>query len=411
MHIKLINASASLAAVAGILASSGAARAATSVGDCSAYQPTKPHVYITGSSAAQPFVLDVANAIKDDVVVVYYSQGSCVGVSSIFDGTVLPTGADKGLIGTDSTCTPAAATAVDIGLSDVFATSCAGVDEVPDGVADFHGPVQAMNFVVPAGADAATKSISAEAAYLVFGFKPSSTFATTGKSYTDGTPWSADADIWMRGATSGTQSMLGIAIGVLPARWAQNATQALGGSGDMVNKIGTATNVNTTIGILASNELDDNRATVRGLAFQGYDQTCGYWPDSTSGSKDKLNVRTGKYAVWGPLHMYTKVDSNNAPERDEVADIIGYINGEKTVSGDHPYAIIEKERDKNLVPQCAMQVSRDEEIGAPSSVNPTCTCLYEETRVGHNDACVTCDDDNPCADSSLTCSYGYCEAI
>ncbi|HYP90908.1 MAG TPA: hypothetical protein VEQ59_22230, partial [Polyangiaceae bacterium] len=394
---------------------SGAARAATSVGDCAAYEPTKPHVFITGSSAAQPFVLDLANAVADDMVIVFHSQGSCTGVGAIFESTPLPTGTDVGLIGTGSTCTAAANTLADLGLSDVFATSCDNVDEVPDGIADFQGPVQAMNFVVPAGADAGIKSISAEAAYLVFGFKPSSNDPATGKSYTEGTPWSADADIWMRGPGSGTQSLLGAAIHVPPGSWAQNSTPATGqtlkGSGDMVNKIGTATNLDTTIGILASNELDDHRDTIRGLAFQAYDQTCGWWPDSTAGSKDKLNVRTGKYAAWGPLHMYTNVKANKTPERDEVADVIAYINGDKLVGGDNPYAIIAKERDKNLIPQCAMQVSRASEIGELTSVNPTCSCFYDEVRGEHKDACVSCDDDNPCADSSLTCSYGFCEAI
>jgi hypothetical protein len=167
---------------------------------------------------------------------------------------------------------------------------------------------------------------------------------------------------------------------------------------------------------LASTELDDHRDTIRGLAFQGYGQSCGYWPDSTSSKIDKLNVRTGKYQVWGPLHMFAAVDDNGDPESEDVAEFIEYVNGIKPVPGADPQSLLKLEITKNLVPQCAMQVSRDEEVGELSSVNPTCGCFYENVRLHGADGesfgdCSKCDDSTPCADSSLTCSYGYCEAI
>jgi ABC-type phosphate transport system substrate-binding protein len=416
MHINLSKISFGLAAIAGILAASGAARAAD-LGDCAAYNTAKPHLYVAGSSAIKPFATALSTALADDKVIVYVSQGSCVGVDDVFNNVDLPTGAGAGLVGAD-TCTLPAGTKADIGVSDVFAPSCDGVDALKDGFGDFYGPVQIMNFVVPKGGfDNGNHSISAEAAYLVFGFDPSSDL--DGHSPADGTPYTSKSNIWVRGAGSGTQSMLAAAINVPPGKWPLNdldsKAQVTSGSGGMVTAVGTATELNKTIGILASTELDDHRDTIRGLAFQGYGQSCGYWPDSTSSSTDKLNVRNGKYQVWGPLHMFAEVKANGDPKNAEVAEFIAYVNGTKTVGGSDPLAIVKTEISKNTVPQCAMQVSRDEEVGNMQSVNPTCTCFYENVRLHGDDgesfdSCTKCTENSDCS-GDLKCSYGYCEAI
>ncbi len=73
--------------------------------------------------------------------------------------------------------------------------------------------------------------------------------------------------------------------------------------------------------------------------------------------------------------------------------------------------VVTLEVTKNLVPECAMQVSRSTEIGELTSVNPTCTCFYDSLRGGNVDNCVACSDAKPCANKTLTCSYGFCEAI
>jgi len=418
MNINVIKTSLGFAAIASVLAASGAARAAD-LGDCDAYQQVKPHLYVAGSSAIKPFIQALSTALKDAEVVVYVSGGSCVGVDYAINGTHLPTGTGLGIVGAD-TCTVPADKVTDIGVSDVFATSCDGVKaSMLEGFKDFQGPVQTMNFVVPKGADASIQSISAEAGYLVMGFDPASNNPATNKSYADGTPWTSKDDIWIRGAGSGTQSMIAKAIGVLPGSWAPNnytdgnsiKHAVAGGSGEILTRVGGATNLDSTIGILASTELDDARDKVRGLAFQAYEQSCGYWPDSTSGAKDKLNVRTGKYDIWGPLHMYAAV-SNGKPS-DLVADFVDYVNGAKPVTEADPLQIVKLEVTKNLVPACAMQVSRNAELGDLMSVNPTCSCFYESQRLHGGDAfgdCKACTDDSGCKNGTK-CSYGFCEAI
>jgi hypothetical protein len=260
---------------------------------------------------------------------------------------------------------------------------------------------------------------------LVFGFDPSTNNPDTNKSYADGTPWTSKDDIWIRGPGSGTQSMLAAAIKVPPGSWAVNnytdgaaiKHAVAGGSGEILTRVGGATNLDSTIGILGSTELDDARDKVRGLAFQGYGQNCGYWPDSTSSSKDKLNVRNGKYQVWGGVHMYTATDNKGKPLDANVAGLIDYVNGTKLIGGNDPLSIVKLEITKNLVPKCAMQVSRDTEVGALQSVNPTCGCFYESQRLHGGAAfagCTACDTEGAActgADKGKTCSYGFCEAI
>ena len=424
MNHKLIKTSASLAAIAGILAISGAARAAA-LGGCDLYQPDKPHLYVAGSSAIKPFIQALSTALADTEVVIYVSGGSCVGVGYALKGDPLDDGTNKGIIDQD-TCTVKTGTKADIGVSDVFATSCDGVAAADvEGFGDFQGPVQIMNVVVPKGSfDNGHHSISAEAAYLLFGFDPAANNPDTDKPYTDGTPWTAKDDVWIRGAGSGTQSMIAAAIGVPPGSWALNGYTdgntikhaVAGGSGEILTRVGGATNIDTTVGILASTELDGARDTVRGLAYQGYGQSCGYWPDSTSSAIDKANVRNGKYQIWGPLHMYAAVDGAGDPVNPDVQDFVDYVNGVKVAAGAaDPLSVVKLEISKNLVPVCAMEVSRDTEVGALQSQNPSCTCFYEDVRL-HGDSqasfagCDKCDTNADCT-NGLKCSYGFCEAI
>lgn len=415
MHINLRKASFGLAAIAGILAASGAARAAN-LGDCSALGGDLPQVYVTGSSAIKPFIAELAFALKDEQTIIYVSQGSCAGAEAIASDVKIPTGTNNADIFINSAAgdkcdVPSLGVVADIGVSDVFVESCSNIEEVPVDVKDFQGPVQVMNFIVPAAADASIKSISAEAAYLVYGFDVSSDNPATGESWADGTPWTDAASIWARDSKSGTQSMIASAIGVPPNAWPASVNNNAGGSSAMITKIGVTTgDLDATIGILASTELDDNRATLRGLAYQHTDQVCGYWPDSSSGSKDKLNVRNGKYAIWGPLHMLAKVDGDGVPTSEAAANLIGYIDGSKELAG---VDIVTLETSKNVVPLCAMQVARTEEMGAYQSVNPTCTCFYDDARGGDTEGCTSCDDDTDCAGNGekTTCSYGFCEAI
>src|SRR5262249_21685491 len=117
-------------------------------------------------------------------------QGSCNAVDAILNGTPIATGTSTMLDGgagdggtggpvdntatywdamAEQTCDLDPGTIADIGIADVFATTCQSLPNgLPSGVGDSFGPVEAYSFVVPE--KSTQKVISKEAAYFVFGF-------------------------------------------------------------------------------------------------------------------------------------------------------------------------------------------------------------------------------------------------
>lgn len=389
-------------------------------------------VYITGSTAAASFVATLGQflATQANPIYVIYNQqqGSCDGVHQMLDEPVLgtpPTPMGTGLAnyyvpadfldgGAAPTCTLENDVA-DIGLSDVFQDSCADfstVHAIPMGIKDFQGPIQPMEFVVPAASSAT--SISADAAYFVFGFGGAGQVA----------PWTDDTFIYHRTALSGVQSMLAKAIGVPSDKWrpvgtnpgvagATNSFATSGGVRDALKALNAdATNAPKGIGTLSAGTADANPKTgpttgLSRLAFQYTGQTCGYWADSTATSFDKVNVRDGHYAIWGPIHHLVKVNDMGQPTNSDVATIVNFVT-EATDSDPFMNAVI----DAHDVPQCAMKVQRSSEIGPYTPYHPAKPCgCYMEKRLGAGAECVSCNSDTDCGDAGdKVCSHSYCEA-
>ncbi len=366
--------------------------------DCSTL--THP-VYVTGSSAVKPFLAKAAAKLLPDITIVYYSQGSCAGVTAM---TTDPPASltQTGLVYWDNTgtavtggCDNTVGTGdvVDIGASDVYASTCGKT--VAAGVEDKHGPIQTMTFVTPVGSSA--KSISAEAAYMVFGFGASAADKQVA-------PWSVPADIFQRGAGSGTQAMIATAIGAPAAKW-QGTTET---SSSLMLGAVAAAGTNTGIGILATDLADLNRDKVTVLPYQHKDQSCGYLPDSTSTALDKANVRDGHYMIWGPLHLYVK-----STMKDEVKAVVDAL----TLATDTDGTILAAEAKGGVIPECAMHVIRSSEVGALASFQPTtpCECRYLAEATGTAPAnchtCTTATEATDCAGQSrgTKCNYGYCE--
>src|SRR5262249_39517901 len=156
-----------------------------------------------------------------------------------------------------------------------------------------------MGFVVPKGSSAL--SISAQAAYFVYGF------GAAGRA----SPWLDDNLIFRRqSVASGTQLLLGTAIGVPATRWV-GITEV--NSDDIVGALSAPANAEAAISILSADVADQHRDVLRLLAYQHFQQTCGYYPDSSAQAVDKLNVRNGHYPLWGPLHLLTRVDAGGQP--------------------------------------------------------------------------------------------------
>src|SRR5262249_50831843 len=152
---------------------------------------------------------------------------------------------------------------------------------------------------------------------------------------------------------SGTEQMIATAVGVPPARWKGTTVAS---SGAMVSALATSTKPEASIGILTAEVAQANAAQVSILAYQDEGQTCAYYPDSTQTARDKINVRDGHYAIWGPLHMHTHVDKNNQPTNPVAKEVVAYIEG--TLSPPAGVDFIQLFAQASLIPQCAMQVQR-----------------------------------------------------
>ena len=370
-------------------------------------------VFVGGSSASKPILKNLNQILTsrdEPVTIVYTSRGSCEGADAVVNGTLLT---QKTITwdesGAEVECEPpAGGIQVDVGVSDVNASLCAGV-EVTESHKDFLGPIQVMTFAAPL--TSSENSISAEAAYVVLGF---------GGQQHQVDPWINEADLHIRSNSSGTKIMIAEAIDLPAASW-KGTVQ--GGSGDVATAVLAAADLgkqDSTFGILAADYVDKNRDKVKVLAFQARGQSCGYLPDSDAQSFDKINVREGRYDIWGSLHMIANVDGSGSPvagvsERgnDSVRAFIDALT-HAGLTPEEQEAQIVAEAQANTIPVCAMKVTRSEEVGPTSPFTPdvACGCFYESVVGGgttYSD-CTPCEDDAQCSGSTPACNFGYCEA-
>jgi hypothetical protein len=381
-------------------------------------------VMVTGSSAARPYLQQIARQLAEkSVYLVYTSTGSCVGVDAIVNATPMQTGAapapassatywDSASSAGKACDVPAPGVIADIGVSDVFAQTCPGLELSnldSQQVRDAHGPIQTMGFAVPA--NSTLTEISARAAYLVFGLGNDG--GVLGPDRVSPI-WNDERYIFQRSATSGTQALLAAAIGVPSASFRGKPHKSSDEvASDLLSAGATQTTANQAIGILAADYIDTQslRAQIRVLAYQDTHQACAMYPDSTAGARDKQNVRDGHYPLWGPLHLLYKVNSSGAPTnaavRQQIQDIVGYLTGSKALP--NGVRLIDVYAQSGLIPECAMHVSRSNDGGnlvpfAP--VNP-CSCLYDAVATGATD-CTPCSLRGDCK-TDETCSFGYCE--
>ena len=281
---------------------------------CSA-QPNP--IYATGSTALTTLLSAVGASLAGDITFVYQGSGSCVGVTAVLDSAYVMTGTAVYYTGSPSTPTsntcalPAGGVPADIGIADVFAGTCESLPNgLPNNIQENFGPVQVMTFAVPATSN--QTSISKDAAYYVFGFGSQSMVS----------PWTNASYIFQRTPSSGTQNMIGAAIGVPPTLW-QGVTHA--STGAMLTALQNAGKADggvpdEAIGILVAGSAAENRATIRELAYEDVGQSCGYYPDSTSTAFDLQNARDGHYPICGPVALLYARQQRHAdqPERADV---------------------------------------------------------------------------------------------
>jgi hypothetical protein len=312
---------------------------------------------------------------------------------------------------TDNTCNLAfAGNTVDIGVSDVYPATCPAGYTLATGVQDFHGPVQTMTLAVPV--QSTQTSISVEAAYMVFGFAADTPAHTV-------SPWTDPSAYQVRDDTSGTQLMISKALaqvgsGFSPSKVGSAASVKNASSALVLQNLTTSvTNAEQSIGFLATDLVDTNRGSVKALAFQFIGQSCGYLPDSATNTYDKQNVRDGHYAIWGPLHLLTPAGSDGMTAANaNAATIISYLTG----AAEPPFDLISVEARGGVVPDCAMRVSRTEDVGAMASYMPKHSCECAFLNAIGTTTCTPCSPDaagsnasKDCPASAPACNYKFCE--
>jgi hypothetical protein len=482
---RAIAAAAGLAAIAGGTARAAAPVCDPGIPDLSGCCYTKPNpVFVAGTSAAKSALQAIAAQLPN-ISIIYQTPDSCIALTDVVAGTAV-TGANVTTTylapdGTTPACalSPGALTnaqeALNIAVSDIFPSTCQsvlGTGGITAGQIDVLGPIQAQTIDVPSASTAT--SISAEAAYVVFGYG--------GMMYTV-SPWNVPSNVFIRPSTSGTLNLIGKVIGLTGTKWA-NATNAMApqvqtSSANMFTAISTVTaNIDATVGILSAQfVLQQNTKamaaggtgkTIKTLAFQDKGQSCGYFPDSVANTGDKLNVRDGRYAIWGPAHLVANVDGNGnatGPHAAAVAAVLnafiatgcegsscppgnGKLLGPPSVlsspdggasdggadggsdggsadggtavtppSAALKKAVIDAESAPagGVIPWCAMRVSRGNvEAGSEASYQPSepCSCYFEKLASGATVSpyCKPCPNGNECVAPNSVCRFGYCEA-
>ncbi|MBK9262239.1 MAG: hypothetical protein IPM54_20845 [Polyangiaceae bacterium] len=372
--------------------------------------PATDRVVVTGSNAIVPILsylsAELAGA-ANPVTVLYQSQSSCNGAAAIIDDVKVAgqfsywTREEGKLI--ENKCTLPEQLA-DIGTCDVFATTC-GLEEDPSKTLDAQAPIQAMIFIAPK--TSSERAISAEAARLVYGY---------GGTYDDkfsAAPWTNVDRMQRRNPSSGTQNMIGTFIGVPSADWVgveNTGTSAMIESVKMASPADAA----ATIGILdvVNGDPTDVRVSLRVLAFQAKDQNCAFHPDSDEGKLDKRNVRDGHYALWGPIHVFSRQNAEM-----NVNNVVKYLTLDQAPitagkdADENMSELIKIVAGGSLVPSCAMRVQRISDGGSLLPLVParSCACYFDQLTTGES-TCAPCTADTDCASPDAPrCNFGFCE--
>ncbi|WP_223641700.1 hypothetical protein [Corallococcus sp. EGB] len=377
----------------------------------------KQLLLVTGSTALKP-LLNVMGpklaAAPNNILVAYLGNGSCSGVNGVVApdqnrvaaGSALsyfPESFNEGAAGTAPTCTLSAATATQLAISDVFLETCTRAAR-PSTLGDFTGPAQVMTFVVPP--TSTQTAITADEAYFAFGFG--------GAQGKQAAPWTDPNFFFIRPDSSGTLRILASVIGVPNEKWFGQRKNSAGkdaGSGDVLASVSSSANGEGTIGILGMEVVDagTNREKVKVLALKGRGQKFAYYPDATSTSHDKINVREGRYAGLGYAHLITPVDAQGVPTNANAKTFIDVVMGTKALAGVDMVKTVAQ--DAKLIPLCAMKVHRTAEGGDLHRFKPATACgCYFESLVGTASAsCKACTADSQCS-SDQSCQSGFCEA-
>ncbi len=407
------------AAASAVLAASSEARASNP--NCSALPGTI--LYGAGGSAQQPLLAQIGTQLAklaSPISVVYSDSGSaCAGYQDLVTPTSI-SGTALYWDGSGATLTCVLDPGGDPVTFAVMGNApnlCSGVTGLAAGFGQFLGSVQAIDFIVPASSS--QQSISTEAAYYIWGFDASDANHTV-------SPWSTPANVFTRSAASFITVFAALDTGIPAATIAAHGTQETtnGATVTALNALNGTADVDTGIGFVSGEVADGNRGEVKVLAYQHTGQSCGYWPDSTKDAFDKVNIRSGQYWLWSPVHFYAAVDTSNHITDANTASFIGLFTGATTAPAG--VDVFNAEAGAYTVPRCAMQAWRDGDLAPLYSSAPAepCSCKFDFATKNANKpaTCTQCTSDAGCGthhcrnigppldpDAGTSTNVGYCE--
>jgi hypothetical protein len=292
------------------------------------------------------------------------------------------------------TCDPdAGGNTISLGIGATFLSSCANLPAKPAGLGETKGPTQPYGFIVP---DASSQiAITAQEGYFAFGFTQGTGMAA---------PWVNQALRYTRGPTASTALTTSAAIG-LKASQLKGTVPAGNTSTEVLNFVASSGTPEATIGLMGGDVYDGARNLVKILAFKGFGQRYAYFPDSSSTSFDKRNVRDGHYLPWAPTPYITFVDGTGKATDLNVQRVIDLVLGARV---DADVNGLDAVIASGLVPDCAMGVTRPFDGGDFSLYAPTesCACYFESRVPQGSTKCQSCAT-TACATG--VCHRGYCE--
>jgi hypothetical protein len=369
--------------------------------DCSTL--TNP-VYVQVGDTQLNLMKSLGRKLRDNtanpVTLVFITSGSCTNVEAIY-GDVKVTGnmqfvpstaEDAAWTTASPTLTCAAPTGgllTDIANSAVFVSACT-TNPTPTTVKLFQGPVQAYVMAVPTASS--QTAITAEEAYFTFGF------GMTGMIQ----PWADEGQLFIRTVTKSTLLSWAANISVPAAKW---KGMAFDKSSEVVSALQASSSPEKAVGILGVEVYDKLRDKLKTLAFRGFKQYAAYYPDSSSTSFDKANVRDGHYTVWSPTIWMTRITAaTGVPVNAQAKYVIDLLLG-LNVTPAANFDSVAVEAGVGLVPDCAMKVSRTFEGGKLSLYNAPepCGCKYDS--VVATTSCTACT--GTC--TTGVCRHGFCE--
>ncbi|MDX2090840.1 MAG: hypothetical protein SFX73_23475 [Kofleriaceae bacterium] len=360
-------------------------------------------IYGIGGSASKPFLGKISKALAalpdpDTQTIVFQAPGACVGIYALLNNTKLTgTASYWDASGVEKTCDlPANGQDADFANMANSAALCPlAPATLPADIGDYEGSVNTVNLIVPVASS--QRSISAAAAYFVFGFGNGGQAA----------PWTIDNEITIRDQNSAVQQLLGLAINVPASKFAFGVNGA--SQNGVITRVSQSQTPESAIGFVSGEAADLARATVRTLAYQHYGQSCGYLPDSTATALDKVNVREGRYFLWTPQHFFAKKDAaTNVVTSPAARKLIGYITGE--LAQPAGFDLLRIEIEGGTVPKCAMRVWREGDLGAVHRYTPAKACHgFFESLTGGTTATACPNGPSDCSAPAPACNHGYCE--